>query len=257
MTTQPSRSYTRLTIAVVVIALVVVGSVGYLILSASKATTSGPTSTISSSYSTLTSTSTYASASTISTQTLATPEQNDFTLKGQIPVPLITITPQNSTFTLTYNATTLENPVTSLSFNLSQSYISTYTNGTEWVPYSQACGSSSESSSSTESVSSQSSGFSVSIVTVSSNSCDYPAPLGWAPVNGTAVDQYARLNPNQVEMSVVPTAVAANQSMKLQFTITLNLKPGTYDVGLALGVQTNSFFEFSDLNPFPVVVKSY
>ncbi len=178
----------------------------------------------------------------------------DFSLKG--PIPLVTITPENNTFTLTYNATTLSSPVTNLSFNLSQSYVTIYTNGTEWVAYSQACGSSSQSSSSGGSVASQSSISSGSVVTVTGNSCDYPATLGWAPVNGTAVDRYAKLNSSQVELSVLPTAVAANQTVSLQFTITLNLKPGVYDIGLGLGVQTTTFFEFSDLNPFPVIVKS-
>ena len=178
----------------------------------------------------------------------------DFSLKG--PVPLVTITPENNAFTLTYTATTLSSPVTDLSFNLSQSYVTVYTNGTEWVAYSQACGSSLQSSSSGGSVASQSSISSVSVITVTGNSCDYPATLRWAPVNGTAVDRYAKLNSSQVELSVLPTAVAANQTVSLQFTITLNLKPGVYDIGLGLGVQTTTFFEFSDLNPFPVIVKS-
>jgi hypothetical protein len=82
--------------------------------------------------------------------TLMTTEQNDFTLKG--PTPLVTVTPQNNTFTLSYNATTLSSPVSSLSFSLNQSWVMIFTNGTEWVPYSQACSSILDSSSSEESV---------------------------------------------------------------------------------------------------------
>jgi hypothetical protein len=79
--------------------------------------------------------------------------------------------------------------------------------------------------------------------------------LGWAPVNGSAVESYQEPNSNQIQLSVVPTAIAANQTVSLRFTITLNLRPGVYDIGLGLGVHTSHFFEYSDLNPFPVVVK--
>jgi hypothetical protein len=195
-------------------------------------------------------TSTAAQGNTTSTSTLMPPEQNDFTLNG--PVPLIVITSQNNTFALTYSANTLSVPVTGLSFALNQSYITTYSNGTEWVPYSQACGSNSVSS--TESVPSQSS-YSVTVITQTANSCGYPASLGWAPVNGSAVESYQEPNSNQIQLSVVPTAIAANQTVSLRFTITLNLPPGVYDIGLGLGVHTSQFFEYSHLNPFPVVVK--
>jgi hypothetical protein len=228
MTTQPHRSYITVEVAaLVVLIVVIVGAIGFL------SVTPRPSSSVANNSS-------------------APP--GDFSLEG--PVPLVTITPENHTFTLTYNATTLSNPVTNLSFSLNQSYVTTYSSGTEWVPYAQACGSSSKSSPSSETATSQSSGSSVSVVTVSANSCGYPATLGWAPVNGVAFDQYAKLNSSQVELSVLPTAVAADKTVSLQFTITLNLKPGVYDIGLGLGVQTTSFFEFTDLNPFPVIVKS-
>jgi hypothetical protein len=35
----------------------------------------------------------------------------------------------------------------------------------------------------------------------------------------------------------------------------LNLKPGAYAIGLALGVQTESSFEISGVTQFPVIVK--
>jgi hypothetical protein len=61
-------------------------------------------------------------------------------------------------------------------------------------------------------------------------------------------------------MSVTPTAAPANQTVTLRFTITLNMKPGVYAVGLAVGVQTTNayggFFEYADLGPFPVIVES-
>jgi hypothetical protein len=226
MTSEPPRSYIKVKVAALVVTIVVIAAaIGFFSLdshTSSAANSSAP--------------------------------PGDFSLKG--PVPLVTITPQNNTFTVTYNASTLSSPVTSLSFNLSQSYATVYTDGTEWVPYSQACGSSLESSSPSESVTSQTSSFSVSTIIVTGNSCAYPATLGWAPVNGTAIVQYLKLNSSQVELSVLPTTVTANQTVNLQFTITLNLKPGVYDIELGLGVQTSSFFEFSDLNPFPVIVKS-
>jgi len=186
-----------------------------------------------------------------------TTQRNDFTLEG--PVPLLTITPQNNTFTLTYNATTLSSPATAISFSLNQSYAAIYTNGTEWATYSQACSSILESSSSEESVPSQASGYSVSFITVSGPCYNPPSP-GWIPVNGTAVESYAHLNSSQVELSVAPTSTPANRTMTLQFTITLNLKPGVYAIRLAVGVQTTSsyggFFEYADLYPFPVIVES-
>jgi hypothetical protein len=197
-----------------------------------------------------TSTTTPGYTTSMATSQMSPPEQNDFTLNG--PVPLIVIMSQNNTFALTYSATTLSVPVTGLSFALNQSYITTYSNGTKWVPYSQAC--SSNSVSSTESVPSQSS-YSVTVITQTANSCGYPAPLGWAPVNGSAVESYQEPNSNQIQLSVVPTAIAANQTVSLRFTITLNLPPGVYDIGLGLGVHTSQFFEYSHLNPFPVVVK--
>jgi hypothetical protein len=191
--------------------------------------------------------------------TLMTTEQNDFTLKG--PTPLVTVTPQNNTFTLSYNATTLSSPVSSLSFSLNQSWVMIFTNGTEWVPYSQACSSILDSSSSEESVPSQAS-YSVSFTTVSGPCYNPPAP-GWIPVNGTTVKEYGQvteLNSSQVELSVAPTTAPANQTVSLLFTITLNLKPGIYVIELALGVQTTNadgrVFEYSHLNPFPVIVKS-
>lgn len=191
--------------------------------------------------------------------TFLPPEPNDFTLKG--PVPPVTVTPQNDTFTLSYNATTLSSPVTSLSFSLNQSWVMIFTNGTEWVPYLQACSSILESSSSEQSVPSQAS-YSVSFTTVSGPCYNPPAP-GWIPVNGTTVKQYGQvteLNSSQVELSVAPTTAPANQTVSLLFTVTLNLKPGIYVIELALGVQTTNadggFFEYSHLNPFPVTVKS-
>jgi len=221
-------------VALVVIVVVIVGAIGYFSLAPQSGSGTGSTTL-------------FANSST---------QQNDFTLKG--PVPLVTISPLNNTFTLTYNATTLSSPVTDLSFNLSQSYITIYINGTQWVPYSQACSSSLESSSSGENVTSQASGYSVSVITVSGPCYNPPAP-GWIPVNGTAVDQRATLNSSQVELSVTPTTTPANQTVTLQFTITLNLNPGVYVIGLALGVQTTNayggFFEYSDLNPFPVIAK--
>jgi len=190
-------------------------------------------------------------------ETLQTTEQNDFNLKG--PVPLLTITPQNDTFTLAYNATTLSSTVTSLSFSLNQSWVMVFTNGTEWVPYSQACSSILESSSE-ESVPSQAS-YSVSFTTVSGPCYNPPAP-GWIPVNGTTVKDYGQvteLNSSQVELSVAPNTAPPNQTVSLLFTITLNLKPGIYVIELALGVQTTNayggFFEYADLYPFPVIVK--
>jgi hypothetical protein len=221
MTTEPPRSHLGLEVAALIIAiLIIVGAIGLLSFNAHTGSVANSSAPL-----------------------------GDFTLQG--PVPLVTVTPQNDTFTVTYNATTLSDPVTSLSFNLSQSYFTLYTDGTEWVPYSQACGSASKSLSSSESTTS----FSMSTATVAGNSCAYPATLGWAPVNGSAVAQYLRLNSSQVQMSVLPTSLPANHTGSLQFTITINLKPGVYDIGLGLGVQTSSFFEFSDLNPFPVVVK--
>jgi len=188
-----------------------------------------------------------------------TTEQNDFNLKG--PVPLLTVTPQNDTFTLAYNATTLSSTVNSLSFSLNQSWVMIFTNGTEWVPYSQACSSILESSASEESVPSQAS-YSVSFTTVSGPCYNPPAP-GWIPVNGTTVKDYGQvteLNSSQVELSVAPNTAPPNQTVNLLFTITLNLKPGIYVIELALGVQTTNadgvFFEYSHLNPFPVIVKS-
>jgi hypothetical protein len=185
------------------------------------------------------------------------PQQNDFSLKG--PVPLVTVSPRNNTFTLTYSATTLGFPVTDISFNLSESYVAIYTNETEWARYSQVCSSSSSSEESTlssEGSMGQASVTSVSVVTETGEPCDSSPAPGWVPVNGSAVQQYAKLNPNEVEMSVQPTTIAANETVSLQFRITLNLKPGVYAIGLALGVQTTSLFEFSRLNPFPVIVKS-
>ena len=187
-----------------------------------------------------------------------TTEQNDFNLKG--PVPLLTVTPQNDTFTLAYNATTLSSTVNSLSFSLNQSWVMIFTNGTEWVPYSQACSSILESSASEESVPSQAS-YSVSFTTVSGPCYNPPAP-GWIPVNGTTVKDYGQvteLNSSQVELSVAPNTAPPNQTVSLLFTITLNLKPGIYVIELALGVQTTNayggFFEYADLYPFPVIVK--
>jgi len=186
-----------------------------------------------------------------------TTEQNDFNLKG--PVPLLTVTPQNDTFTLAYDATTLSSTVTSLSFSLNQSWVMIFTNGTEWVPYSQACSSILDSSSE-ESVPSQAS-YSVSFTTVSGPCYNPPAP-GWIPVNGTTVKDYGQvteLNSSQVELSVAPNTAPPNQTVSLLFTITLNLKPGIYVIELALGVQTTNayggFFEYADLYPFPVIVK--
>ena len=186
-----------------------------------------------------------------------TTEQNDFNLKG--PVPLLTVTPQNDTFTLAYDATTLSSTVTSLSFSLNQSWVMIFTNGTEWVPYSRACSSILESSSE-ESLPSQAS-YSVSFTTVSGPCYNPPAP-GWIPVNGTTVKDYGQvteLNSSQVELSVAPNTAPPNQTVSLLFTITLNLKPGIYVIELALGVQTTNayggFFEYADLYPFPVIVK--
>ena len=186
-----------------------------------------------------------------------TTEQNDFNLKG--PVPLLTVTPQNDTFTLAYDATTLSSTVTSLSFSLNQSWVMIFTNGTEWVPYSRACSSILESSSE-ESLPSQAS-YSVSFTTVSGPCYNPPAP-GWIPVNGTTVKAYGQvteLNSSQVELSVAPNTAPPNQTVSLLFTITLNLKPGIYVIELALGVQTTNayggFFEYADLYPFPVIVK--
>jgi hypothetical protein len=183
--------------------------------------------------------------------------QNDFNLKG--PVPLLTVTPQNDTFTLAYNATTLSSTVNSLSFSLNQSWVMIFTNGTEWVPYSRACSSILESSSE-ESLPSQAS-YSVSFTTVSGPCYNPPAP-GWIPVNGTTVKDYGQvteLNSSQVELSVAPNTAPPNQTVSLLFTITLNLKPGIYVIELALGVQTTNayggFFEYADLYPFPVIVK--
>jgi hypothetical protein len=223
MTAKPPRSYIKVEVAALVVTLVVAGAVVFFSLNPHPSGTGANSSA----------------------------PLGDFSLEG--PVPLVTVTPQNDTFTLTYNATTLTSPVTDVSFNLSQSYITVYTDGTEWVPYSQACASSSEPSSSSESVTGQTL---VSTSTVTGNSCAYPATLGWAPVNGSAVVQYLKPNSSQVELSVQPTTLAANQVVSLQFTITLNLKPGIYDIGLGLGVQTGSFFELSNLNPFPVIAKS-
>ncbi len=237
MTSRHRGVGTPVVIIVVIVVVIVTGVIGYGVLATQTGTPIGGTMAL------------------VNTST----QQNDFTLDG--PVPLVTITPQNSTFTLTYTATTLGSPVISLSFNLSQSYVTIYTNGTEWVPYSQACSSILESSSSDESVPSQAS-YSVSVITVSGPCYSQPAP-GWIPVNGTAVNQYEALtgrNSSQVELSVTPTTTPVNQTVSLLFTITLNLKPGIYVIGLALGVQTTNayggFFEYSDLNPLPVIVKS-
>ena len=70
----------------------------------------------------------YPGGGTVTTyQEGASTEQNDFTLNG--PAPLVVVSPQNNTFTLTYSATTLSSPVISLSFNLSQSFVSTIPTG--------------------------------------------------------------------------------------------------------------------------------
>ncbi len=223
----PQRRGIGVTIAtVVVVVVVVLGAIGYLSI-------------------------------TRQASTMLPPQPNDFTLKG--PVPLLTITPQNNTFTTSYNATTLSSPVTSLSFSLNQSWVMIFTNGTEWVPYSQAC---STQSSSEESVPSQTTGYSVSVTTVSGACYNPPAP-GWIPVNGTTVKEYGQvteLNSSQVELSVVPTTAPANQTVSLLFTITLNLQPGVYVIELALGVQISNanggYFEYAGLPPFPVIVQS-
>jgi hypothetical protein len=184
-----------------------------------------------------------------------TTEQNDFTLSG--PSPLITITPQNNTFTLTYAATTLGNPV-SFSLNLSQSWITTYTNGTEWTTYSQVCSTSSAETASSGSTTTQTPTNGASVVVVTGTPCGVSPVSGWVPVNGSAASQRAEPDSSQVQMSAAPTSISADQTSVVQFTITLNLKPGVYAVGLALGVQTAGAyggFEFSDLSPLPVVVK--
>jgi hypothetical protein len=59
-------------------------------------------------------------------------------------------------------------------------------------------------------------------------------------------------------VSVLPTTIPANETENLSVTISLNLKPGVYFIGIFFGVQSSGPvpFEFSSLNPFPVIVKS-
>jgi hypothetical protein len=226
----------RAVVAVIAVLVIIVGTIGFVSLTQQSDSPTGGTSA-------------FGNTST---------QQNDFTLTG--PVPLVTVTPGNNTFTLAYTASTLGSPVTTLSFSLSQSYVAIYTNGTEWVSYSQACSSGLESTSPSETVTGQASGYSVSVIAVPASPCNSPPAPGWVPVNGSAIDSYAKLNSSQVDLSVNPAATPANHTVSLQFTITLNLRRGIYVVGLALGVQTTNaygwFFEYSDLNPFPVIVKS-
>lgn len=178
--------------------------------------------------------------------TLHTTLRYDFSLSG--PIPLLTLT-QNETFLLTENATTLSSPA-SLAFNLSQSYVDVYTNGTQWVSFSQPCRSSSTSSSG---------GIhnSASVSTMISLPCGQPPNSGWAPVNGSAASRHVALTSNVVQVSLRPSTFVANQEGALQLNITLNLKPGVYIVGLSLGVNTGSNFEISALAPFPIIVKSH
>jgi hypothetical protein len=200
---------------------------------------------------------TASSSTVLSTSTMFTTAQNDFTFNG--PAPLVVITPHNNTFTLTYRATTLSGPV-ALSLNLSQSWITTYTNGTEWITLSQACSTSSQQTTSSGNVTNQTSVTftSITVVTVTGAPCGVSPAPGWVPVNGSAIKERVEPSASQVQMSVAPSSISANQTVTVQFTITLTLKPGVYAVGLALGVimaGAYSGFEFSDLNPFPVVVK--
>ena len=180
------------------------------------------------------------------TSTLQSIEQNDFGIQG--PIPLLTLTPQNETFVLEYNATTLSSAV-ALTFNQSQSYATVYTNGTGWVSFSQPCSSSEITSSSGQSVTSG-----ASVVTVSGIPCGQPPNSGWTPVNGTVVTPRMTFNTNEIQVSLQPASFGADQNGSLHVTVTLNLRPGVYAIRLAFGVQMGTTFEISSPSSFPVIV---
>jgi len=178
--------------------------------------------------------------------------RNLFNTEGR--VHLFTVTPRNNTFTLTYNATTWYSPVT-LTFNQSKSYAQVYTNGTQWVSTSQPCKSNPATSSTLPNNTSRASVTTTITVTVDLR-CGQPPNTGWNPVNGTLVDPRKGFTPNEIQVSLKPTTFAANYVGSLQVTVTLNLKPGVYEIALVLGVQTGSSFGLSDLVGFLVNVKS-
>jgi hypothetical protein len=176
---------------------------------------------------------------------------NNLNLQG--PVSLVTLNPQNTTFTLTYVATTLSSPV-NLSFNLSESYVNIYTNGTEWISLSRPCTSATMGSQS--SVSESATVVTTTVATASEIPCGEPPGSGFAPVNGTVVDRYAKLGQDEISVSISPSSIPAGQTENLQITIALHLKPGVYVLGVFFGVESSGPFEYASLQPFPVVVNA-
>ena len=171
----------------IMVIIVIIATLAYLSLSSQSTGPTGITSTVA----------------------LATTSRNDFTLQG--PIPLITLTPHNSTFTLYYNATTLDFPVASLSLALDQSFVTIYTNGTEWVPSLQACSSQQAASSTSNTVRQNQSGTITSVVTITvSGPCYVPPGPNWSPVNGSLVSNRAPLNSSQVQLSTAPDSLPAN-----------------------------------------------
>jgi len=170
-------------------------------------------------------------------------------------VPLVKISGEEGVFNLTFTATTSVTPV-SLAFDLNQSFLTTYTNGTEWISASKVCDTSSSQTSSN--IGQPGIGItSVTTITATPTSCNSSPVLGWAVVNGSVADQNVELKSDEVSLSVAPVTIAANQTVRLQLQITLHLKPGVYAIELALGIQTandDEGFEVFDLSPLPIIV---
>jgi len=169
-------------------------------------------------------------------------------------VPLVKISGEEGAFNITFTATTSETPV-SLAFDLNQSFITTYTKGTEWISASKVCTTSSQTSGDIGNPGTSTT--SVTTITAAPTPCNSSPVPGWAVVNGSVVDQNILLKSGEVSLSVAPATIAANQATILQLRITLHLTPGVYAIELALGVQTANNakdFEVYDLNALPVIV---
>jgi hypothetical protein len=181
---------------------------------------------------------------------VASTTMNFFNIEPQFH--LLTITPQNHTFTFTYNVTTWYSAVT-LTFDQSKSYAQVYTNGTVWESTSRPCSSNTIASTSVANSTSRTS------VTITVDlRCGQPPNTGWNPVNGTLVNPQMEFTSSEIQVSLQPDSFAASYAGTLRVTVNLNLKPGVYYLILVLGVQTKpsaAISSWAQVPAIPIIVK--
>ena len=232
------KEIAALTIVAVLVAVGLAVGINTMSSTLSTSAISLPTTSITSSPTT---------SATVTTQTLflGTTQQDVFSATESNP--LLVITPQNRTFVVTYDV--MAKSPTVLSFNASQSYAIVYTNGTNWVSYSEPC-----SSQTTSSVGGNAGGQMVNVI--SKVPCGQPPGSGWAAVNGSIAYRETPLTQGDAQVSIEPVTITANQAQTLRITVTLGLKPGVYSLGLVINVRAGNLFENFPFNPISLIVKS-